>query len=80
LVPTRIAVRVIVFNTLRNDRLQAELRIRLAIAYPSNWFELSPDYRAKPLFAPSANEHLPNLFALSASALIAASTQPNLST
>lgn len=35
LVPARLAVRVIVFNTLRNDRLQAVVRIRLAIAYPS---------------------------------------------
>jgi hypothetical protein len=31
LVPTRIAVRVIVFNTLWNDRLHAVLRMRLAI-------------------------------------------------
>jgi len=34
LVPTRIAVRVIVFMTLWNDRLQAALRVRLAIRCP----------------------------------------------
>jgi len=31
LLPTRIALRVIVFTKLWNDRLQAVLRIRLAI-------------------------------------------------
>jgi hypothetical protein len=36
LMPTRIAVRVIVFNTLWNDRLQAVFRIRLATGYPSD--------------------------------------------
>jgi len=44
-----MAVLVIVFNTLWNDRLQAVFRVRLAICYPSYWFDLSPDYRAKPL-------------------------------
>jgi hypothetical protein len=45
-VPTRMAVRVIVFNTRWNDRLQTAFRIRLTIGYPSNCFELSPDCRA----------------------------------
>jgi hypothetical protein len=79
LVPTRFAVRVIVFNTLLNDRLQAVFRIRLAICYPSNWFDLSSDYRAKPLSSPPATEHLPELVAMSVSAPITGSAQPNLS-
>jgi hypothetical protein len=68
-----------VFSTLCNDRLHALLRIRLAICYPSNWFDLSPDYRAKPLSSPPATEQLPELFAMGASAQIAGSAQPNLS-
>jgi hypothetical protein len=59
LVPTCIAVRVIVFNTLCNDRLQALLRIRLAIIYPSNRFSLSPDYQAQPLSSLAVTEQLP---------------------
>jgi hypothetical protein len=43
LVPARIAVRLIFFNTLWNVRLQAIVRIRLAIAYPLNGFDLSPE-------------------------------------
>ena len=34
LVPTRIADRAIVFNTLWIDRLHAVFRVRLAICYP----------------------------------------------
>lgn len=78
LVPTRIAVRVIVFNTLWNDRLQTDFRIRLAIRYSSSWFDLSADYRAKPLPSQSAAEHLRGQFAMGASAPIASATLPIL--
>jgi hypothetical protein len=78
LVPTRIAARVIVFNTLWNDRLQSVFRIRLAIPYPSSWFDLSPDYRGKLLSFQFAPEHLPALLVMGASAPIASAALPIL--